>query len=278
MSQSNGEITPFEAPSAGGSALHGQIDGEGNDIVLLHGLTATRRNVVQGSRLLARQGARLMAFDARGHGESEPAPDARAYEYRDLVADLESVLGAVGAERPVLAGSSMGAATAMAFALDQPDRVRALVQITPAYDGAPRADDLDHWDSLAEALDREDVEAFVDRSGANDLPERLREGARLATRQRIERHRHLAAVADALRVTPRSTAFEGLGLLEGLDIPVLVVGSRDESDPGHPLAVAQEYARRLPRAELVVEEPEKAPLAWQGAQLSRAIAEFLAQL
>ena len=56
------------------------------------------------------------------------------------------------------------------------------------------------------------------------------------------------------------------------------MGSRDESDPGHPLAVAQEYARRLPRAKLVVEEPGKAPLAWQGAQLSRVIAEFLAQL
>jgi len=278
MPQSYAEITPFEAPSAGGSTLYGELDGAGSDIVLLHGLTATRRNVVQGSRLLARQGARLIAYDARGHGESEPAPDPRAYEYSDLVADLASVLGAVGAERPVLAGSSMGAATAMAFALHDPGRVSALVQITPAYGGAPRSDDLDHWDALAEALGREDVDAFVERSGANDLPERFREGARLATRQRIERHRHLRAVADALRVTPRSSAFDGLGLLEHLDIPVLVVGSRDESDPGHPLAVAQEYARRLPRARLVVEDPGKAPLAWQGAQLSRAIAEFLAQL
>jgi len=278
MSQSQAEITPFAAPSADGSTLRGQIDGAGRDIALLHGLTATRRNVVQGSRSLARNGARLIAYDARGHGESEPAQDPRAYEYRDLVADLESVLGAVGTEHPVLAGSSMGAATAMAFALGDPDRLSALVQITPAYDGAPREDDLDHWDALAEALEREDVDAFVERSGANDLPERFREGARLATRQRIERHRHLGAVADALRVTPRSAAFDGLGLLEDLEIPVLVVGSRDEADPGHPLAVAQEYARRLPRARLVVEEHGKPPLAWQGAQLSRAIAEFLDQL
>lgn len=278
MPAPDAEITPFEAPSAGGAALRGQIDGEGGDIVLLHGLTATRRNVVQGSRLLARQGARLVAYDARGHGESEPAPDARAYEYGDLVADLESVLGTLGVERPVLVGSSMGAATAMAFALADPERVTALVQITPAYGGSPRSEDLAHWDALAEALDRADVEAFVGRSGANELPERFREGARLATRQRIERHRHLGAVADALRVTPRSAAFDGLGLLERLDVPVLVVGSRDESDPGHPLAVAEEYARRLPRAELAVEEAGKAPLAWQGAQLSRAIAAFLAQV
>jgi pimeloyl-ACP methyl ester carboxylesterase len=85
-------------------------------------------------------------------------------------------------------------------------------------------------------------------------------------------------VSDALRVVPRSAAFDGLDGLDRLQVPTLVVGSRDESDPGHPLEVAEEYARRLPRGKLVVEEPGKAPLAWQGAQLSRAIAEFLASL
>jgi pimeloyl-ACP methyl ester carboxylesterase len=265
---------PFHA----GAGLAGEMEGEGRDLVLVHGLTATRRNVVQGSRLLARQGCRLIAYDARGHGESDPAPEASEYEYADLVADLRAVLEELEVECPVLVGSSMGAATAMALALEEPERVSALVQITPAFDGEPRAADLDHWDSLAEALGREDIDAFVERSGANDLPERFRDGAVLATRQRLERHRHLHAVSDALRVVPRSAPFRGLDGLERLDLPALVVGSRDESDPGHPLAVAEEYARRLPRGRLVVEEPGKAPLAWQGAQLSRAIQEFLAQL
>ena len=82
-------------------------------------------------------------------------------------------------------------------------------------------------------------------------------------------------MADALRVVPRSAAFDGLDGLNELDIPVLVVGSRDETDPGHPLTVAQEYARRLPRAKLVVEDEGESPLAWRGAQLSREIADFL---
>lgn len=277
MPAPDSEITPFETPVAGGCVLRGQTDGDGRDLVLLHGLTATRRNVVQGSSLLARQGYRLVAYDARGHGESDPAPEPSGYEYSDLTADLRVALETLGIERPVLVGSSMGAATAMAFALADPDGVTALVQITPAYDGVPHAASLDHWDSLAEALAREDVDAFVNRSGANDLPERFRDGAVLATRQRIERHRHLRAVADALRVVPRSAAFDGLEGLERLPVPTLVVGSRDESDPAHPLAVAQEYARRLPHGQLVTEEPGKAPLAWQGAQLSRAIADFLGQ-
>jgi pimeloyl-ACP methyl ester carboxylesterase len=63
--------------------------------------------------------------------------------------------------------------------------------------------------------------------------------------------------------------------LEHLDVPTLVVGSRDEADRLHPLSVAQEYAARIPGAELVVEDEGESPLAWRGAQLSRAIARFL---
>jgi pimeloyl-ACP methyl ester carboxylesterase len=63
--------------------------------------------------------------------------------------------------------------------------------------------------------------------------------------------------------------------LERLEVPTLVVGSGDEADPLHPLAVAEEYARRLPEARLVVEDEGQAPLAWQGGRLSEAIADFL---
>jgi 3-oxoadipate enol-lactonase len=76
-------------------------------------------------------------------------------------------------------------------------------------------------------------------------------------------------------VVPRSRPFDSLDQLEGIDVPVLVVGSRDDADPGHPIAVAEEYARRLSRARLLVEAEGKSPIAWQGAQLSQAIDEFL---
>ena len=262
------------------TGLSGEVAGEGEPILLLHGLTATRRYVLQGSSLLARRGFRLASYDARGHGESAPPPDRGAYEYADLVDDLRSVLALLELERPVLAGSSMGAATALALALQEPDRASALVQITPAYDGSPRSDpgDLEEWEALAGALDDGDIGAFVDLSGVNAIPERFRETARTAVRQRLERHADLGAVADALRVVPRSLAFEGLDGLDGLDLPVLVVGSRDDTDPGHPLAVAEEYVRRLPRARLVVEDEGDSPLAWRGSSLSKAIAEFLADL
>lgn len=271
------EPVPFTVERGGGLTLAGEAAGDGAPLVLVHGLTATRRNVVQGSRHLLGRGWRLVSYDARGHGESLPAPDPDAYGYADLTDDLEAILDAQRLQHVPIAGSSMGAGTAVRLALQRPDRVSALVLITPAYrkPGQLGADGLEHWDRLAEALEAGDVEAFVDASGANELPERWREPARLATRQRIERHRDLDAVARALRVVPRSMPFTALDELERLDLPVLVVGTRDEADPGHPLATAREYARRLPHAELAVEEPGDTPLAWQGARLSRAIGDFL---
>jgi len=259
---------------AGTLTLEGESAGDGPPIVLLHGLSATRRNVVQGSRHLIKRGYRLIAYDARGHGSSSPAT---SYDYADLVGDLEAVLAHLELERAALVGSSMGAATAMAFALEHPERVPALVQITPAYTGFARTGDVDgdSWERMAAELERGGVDAFVDVAQPDGLPERWREVAREATRQRMERHEHPQAVAQALRELPSSAAWSGLERLEDLDVPVLIVASRDEADRLHPFEVARRYESRLPRAELVVEEEGKSPLAWQGARLSGVIGGFL---
>ena len=57
-------------------------------------------------------------------------------------------------------------------------------------------------------------------------------------------------------------------------MPALVVASHDDADPGHPYAVAAEWAERLPNATLISEERGESPLAWQGGRLSREIASF----
>ena len=96
-------------------------------------------------------------------------------------------------------------------------------------------------------------------------------------RDRVSRHRHPEALAEALREVPRSLPFEGLAELATLDLPALVVASHDAADPGHPYAVAQAYAEALPRARLISEEEGESPLAWQGGKLSREIAAFAAE-
>jgi pimeloyl-ACP methyl ester carboxylesterase len=281
-------------------------------LVLLHGLTATRRYVVMGSRLLQRAGARVISYDARGHGESEPAvsraspvarsdaeairsalaaDDARgarvtfdveselhdAYGYHRLARDLRDLLNGLGIERAALAGVSMGAHTIARFALDHPERVAALAFITPAFDADDRrgADDYVEWDALARGLRENGVDGFLAAYDFSKLPDAWRETVATVVRQRLSAHVHPDAVADALEVVPRSVAFDSMSELSAIDAPTTVIGDRDEADPDHPLAVAERYAAAIAGAQLLVEESGSSPLAWQGAQVSRALAELL---
>jgi pimeloyl-ACP methyl ester carboxylesterase len=258
--------------SRAGVTLAGQEDGEGVPVVLLHGLTATRRYVVMGSRLLERNGHRVIAYDARGHGRSSPAPDPHEYGYPALAADLLGVLDDRGIDAAVLAGASMGAHTIVRLALDHGDRVRGMVLATPAFTPGGEHTDLARWDALAEGLRRGGVDGFVEAYGDPGVPEQWRDTVIKVLHQRLSAHEHPEAVADALEAVPRSTPFERWEELSELELPTVVVASRDEADPGHPYAVGERYAEAIPGAELVSEERGESPLAWQGSQLSRVIA------
>ena len=268
--------------AAGGVELSGEQSGEGPAVVLLHGLTATRRYVVMGSRALQRAGHRVIAYDARGHGHSSPAPD-RAYGYEHLAADVLAVLDAAGIQRALLAGASMGAHTAVRVALEHPERVAALALITPAYDPTASSRDeleLARWDALARGLRDGGVDGFVRAYDLASVPEAWRDTVEKVLRQRLSSHEHPDAVADALEVVPRARPFEELASLAAIAAPTLVVASRDEADPEHPLAVAQRYAETIPGARLAVEDagvgdhPIPSPIAWQGGQLSKLLIEL----
>jgi pimeloyl-ACP methyl ester carboxylesterase len=258
--------------------LHVVVAGEGTPVVLLHGLTATHRYVVMGSRALDRSGHRVVAYDARGHGRSDPAPQAGAYGYDELAADLVRVMDDHGVARAVLAGASMGAHTALRVALETPERVAGLVLITPAYDPVAFEDPagLARWDALAEGLRNDGVEGFVAAYGEPGVPAPWRETVVKVLRQRLGAHEHPEAVADALQAVPRSRPFGTLHDLRDIEAPTVVVADRDEADPGHPLAVGEDYARVIPGARLVVEEEGRSPVAWSGGQLSQLIAQVAA--
>jgi pimeloyl-ACP methyl ester carboxylesterase len=257
----------------------------GPAIVLLHGLTATRRYVVMGSRTLEREGYQAVLYDARGHGHSTAAPVPVDYGYERLARDLEEVLDTLGLERAVLAGASMGAHTAVRFALLHPERVAGLGLITPSFDPDVSLSEpvLAGWDALAQGLREGGVEGFVNAYDFSEVPAQWRDTVEKVMRQRLAGHEHPEAVADALEVVPRSRPFEDLRELESIEAPTVVVASRDEADPGHPLAVGERYARTIPHAKLVVEDagvgghPAHSPIAWQGGQLSKVLSELAAR-
>jgi pimeloyl-ACP methyl ester carboxylesterase len=267
-------VTEVEIERAG-VRLAGDDSGAGAPVVLLHGLTATRRYVVMGSRALERSEHRVIAYDARGHGHSSGALDPQAYGYGDLALDLQAVLDVSSVERAVIAGASMGAHTALRLALEAPDRVAGLVVITPAFDPGAKVDParIAEWDALADGLRDGGVDGFVAAWERRTIPEEWRETVLKVIRQRLSQHEHPEAVADALRAVPRSRAFEALAELGAISVPVAVVASADGPDPEHPQAIGEAYAAAIPGAQLVLDEPGKSPVAWQGSQLSAIIAE-----
>ncbi len=263
--------------SRGEWCVRGESLGTGPPVVLLHGVTATRRYVVHGSRALARAGHRQVTYDARGHGRSDPAPSTEGYSYPELVADLEAVVESELGEEPfVLAGHSMGAHTAVAYALDHGARLAGVVVIGPVFVGTIDDQAIATWDRLADGLESGGVEGFI-AAYDRDLSPEWRGTVLGITRRRMAEHLCPRAVARAIREVARSRPFEAISELDLTDVPALVVASHDDADPGHPYSVAAAYAESLPRARLISEERGASPLAWQGGRLAREIAAFCAE-
>lgn len=253
-----------------GTLLEMEQAGEGRGVVLLHGLTATRKYVLMGSKILQKNGFSVVGYDARGHGASSPASDSSAYGYELLVSDLLAVIKDASLTRPLGIGISMGAHTLAAAAASDPALFSGLVLITPAFlpGMEMNVEAEERWHRLATGLRSNGPEGFLDAGAVSGVDPRWQDLAARATVQRMSQHEHPDAVADALETVPWSAPFKSWAPLQSLEIPVCVVGSRDNADPGHPLAVAQEWASNLPSATLAVEEDGESPLAWRGAAIS----------
>ncbi|MBB5373472.1 alpha/beta fold hydrolase [Acidocella aromatica] len=118
--------------------------GEGEPLVLLHGLFGAARNLGVLSRGLSGK-ARVIALDLRNHGES---PHGLPMDFVTMAADVAETLAYLGLERVKLAGHSLGGKTAMALALTRPELVEKLV----VMDIAPIAYDHDYDDYVAAML------------------------------------------------------------------------------------------------------------------------------
>jgi non-heme chloroperoxidase len=102
-----------------------QGDPDGVPVVLLHGVTDSRRSWEPVFPHLP-SSIRAIALSQRGHGDSEQRPDA-GYRIADMAADVAAVIDALGLGRAVVAGHSMGGWVAQQVAIEYPERVLALV-------------------------------------------------------------------------------------------------------------------------------------------------------
>lgn len=103
--------------------LHSQCSGQGPHLVLIHGLFGSYDNLGVIARALS-DSFHIINIDVRNHGQSG---HSEHMSYALMVADVADTLDALGVTSTAILGHSMGGKLAMAFALQQPERVTKLI-------------------------------------------------------------------------------------------------------------------------------------------------------
>jgi pimeloyl-ACP methyl ester carboxylesterase len=202
-------------------------------ILLIHGFASNHRMNWVGPRwveTLTGAGRRVIAFDNRGHGQSEKLYAPADYHLDLMIRDASNLLAHLGVERADVMGYSMGARIASFLALAEPTLVRALI-LGGLSDRLVRDGGLS--ETIAEALEAPSLDSLVDPT------QRLFRG--FAEQTKSDR----AALAACVRGSRRSLTLEEAARINQ---PTLVaVGERDAlaGDPSKLVAL-------LPRGEALM--------------------------
>ncbi len=198
--------------------LHGERDGSGSPVVLLHGFGQTGRCWGPLAPALARDHD-VLRLDAPGHGGSAA-----------VAADLPTTgrLAAAAGGVAVYLGYSMGARMALHVATEAPEAVRGLVLLggTPGIEddderAARHASDL----ALADRIRRDGVPAFVDHWLGLPMFAGLPPEGRFVD----ERRRNTAeGLATSLELAGTGAQAPLWSTLPSIDVPVLVVAGADD--------------------------------------------------
>jgi pimeloyl-ACP methyl ester carboxylesterase len=200
----------------------------GEPILLIHGFASNHRvNWVEPRwvETLANAGRRVVAFDNRGHGQSEKLYAPADYRADLMTEDAANLLTHLGIERADVMGYSMGARIATFLALAEPKRVRALIL---GGMGARLVRDPGLPEAIAEAMEAPSLDSLADPT--------QRMFRAFADRTKSDR----AALAACVRGSRRSLTPADLARI---DQPALVAVGEHDAVAGDP----HELAAMLPR-------------------------------
>lgn len=258
-----------------GIPMHWREAGHGDLVVFVHGFpfhagmwTAQLDGLPPGWR--------GVAADLRGFGETPMGAFRGSYGMDLLADDVAALIDAQGTERAVVCGLSMGGYVAMSLWRRHPGRVRALV-LSDTRAGADGDDARAGRSAAAGRARREGTGWLIEEM----LPRLLSEHTR---REQPDTVRALREIMEA--ATPESVALaqEGMAarpdstpLLEGIDVPVLLVaGAEDEITPPREL---ESMAAALPDARLrIIEGAGHVPPMERPDAFNAALADFLREL
>ena len=244
-----------------GVQLYYEDHGRGEPILLSHGFGASSGMWQQ--QIEAFQDTyRLLPWDMRGHGQSDSPDDQGLYSHAHTVEDMRTILDYLHLDQAVIAGHSLGGFMSLAFYVQYPARVKALI-LQGCGPGYRNPEARAAWNARAEQRARTLEEKGLAVLGG---------GAEV----RVSTQRSARGLAQAARGMLTQTDASVIDSLQHIAVPVLVlVGSKDT-----PFVDGSRYmARRIPQATIVV-----VPNAGHGANVEQpavvnaSIGAFLEQL
>jgi pimeloyl-ACP methyl ester carboxylesterase len=214
---------------ANGIELYYEVDGDGEPLLLLHGMTGCHEDWQYAGRQEFLRAYRLIAPDARGHGRS--TNPEKNITHRQCAHDTLALLDHLAIQRCCAIGVSMGGNILLHMATLQPERIAAMIVVSPTM----------HFPEQARAIMR----AFpVENQPASEW-ETMRRRHKNGDAQIValwEQCRALKDSYDDMNFTPADLARISASTL-------IVYGDRD---PLYPVEMALEMYRAIPSAALWV--------------------------
>jgi len=219
--------------AANGLSIAFHVAGSGAPLVMLHGASSAGREDFASQLPPFSKVFRCYVPDARGHAGTRWDP-AAGLRHGDLAADLDAFADACNLGTFHLLGFSMGAATALLYAMHHPERLRTLVLVGTSPEPEPRGRVVRHLADVAriQAQDPTWAGALARRHDPVQGTDAWR--------------RLMPAIVEMVEHQPEVTPAD----LRRAEVPALVVvGDRD---PFVPVPQAWQLARQLPDARLAV--------------------------
>jgi pimeloyl-ACP methyl ester carboxylesterase len=245
----------FEYAEINGHRLRYRLAGNGPLVLFGHGLMGNIEQVTPDGLDLADVHARvrLLTYDARGHGHSGGPEDPSHYTWESLGRDMSALIDHAGETSAIIGGASMGAATALWMAVEQPERVRALAILMPPPLGGPDFQKPDERNAIAglEMLSMGVQAAGIEQTiaFAKNLPGFAASPQEADLKEAWLRAQNPLTLRYAIPGLVKSP-FHHPDDYGRIQAPSIVVAH--EGDPLHPVRAAKLLADRIPDCELVV--------------------------
>lgn len=232
--------------------LYYEIHGTGKPLVMISGLGYPLWQWLKMTPYLAKH-FQVILFDNRGVGQSDKPTGP--YTAQMLAADTVGLLDALGIEKAVIAGHSMGGFVAQALALDFPQKVEKLILCSTNFGGpnsvpvTPEAMAV-LTDITSDPLTRFKNGLVVSTAPgwAEKNPGVIDEWVKWRIANPVEPVPYQAQMAIGLALIPEAAAFEGQ--LSRLDVPTLILFG--EHDKVVPPANASLLAGRIAKSKVVI--------------------------